>query len=819
MSTIKISNSKLDSFYNQNPNFDILQYNLCDETALSQLNWQNLDRPALVELLKKYQRLLRLNPNPEIAKKLLNPSPDNSGRLRATPGDTINNGGLDSAHAIAAIPETEFIQNYSASVGGEASTRQLYQKATAVKANTTLLWANVQNMVAAPHFRAMQANNIADSIHQSFKLLSIGITVLISMSGTEFSYQAKAVSLEASNQIGTPTTTIGSNTNNHSDSTKNIQLISQKQTLTAQSSNQIQQEGAFEAQYESSFLPTFNVWYPGITLGTNPKNQRKYVAGVQPNNTIVIWEVRTDSKTNQLSTGSSKVLNGNIKPTERIRALSMSPDTKLLAAAVNANDVSNGKDNRILIWNVQTGKIVAQLFGPSDVNTTYSLTSLAFSINNQFLVSGHGEHKNSKAIVWKLNQVLPKAQKNGGTARLQNLINNNDYYALDADSISIASLNFSPNGKLLATSGSEKKLKLWDASTWNAKPITTIDIPTSRFGGQALAFSSDSQLLAAAIEKGIKGGGEIHLWNIRDPKKPQLLKEFTGFTGAARSVAFSPDNQRLIAGSSDGTIKLWNLGTNKEIMSQDLRPSDRTPAINSVAFVSNSNQSFLTATTYGNISQWSLAQKPPTPPEPSNSVNIIAGVLLILYAPLALYLIDASRKKLATLIHRSLKTINNLVCDGEALDDSIANSAKIIDRCSQKVKEIADDLEAGKPQAIAFHYQENPSVNIEYDIKPTIEDVRSTSDNIYKLKEQTEDLSEKTKKMFGDLKSKLPHDKQILNIVNPLYLSLILFHIGLLLLGIWLLILGVQGIQADRGKLNASINYSSLISKKDSSAD
>jgi Tc toxin complex TcA C-terminal TcB-binding domain/Neuraminidase-like domain/Concanavalin A-like lectin/glucanases superfamily/Salmonella virulence plasmid 28.1kDa A protein len=166
MSTIKISDSKLDSFYSQNPNFDILQYNLCDETALSQLNWQNLDRPALVELLKKYQRLLRLNPNPEIAKKLLNPSPDNAGRLRATPGDTINNGGLDSAHAIAAIPETEFIQNYSASAEGEASARQLHQKATAVKATITLLWANLQNMVAAPHFRAMQANNIADSIHQ-----------------------------------------------------------------------------------------------------------------------------------------------------------------------------------------------------------------------------------------------------------------------------------------------------------------------------------------------------------------------------------------------------------------------------------------------------------------------------------------------------------------------------------------------------------------------------------------------------------------------------------------------------------------------------
>ena len=71
MSTIKISDDRLNSFYNQNPDFDILQFNLLNGQT-NNLNWENVERETTLNLLKKYQRLLRINPNPEIAKKLLN---------------------------------------------------------------------------------------------------------------------------------------------------------------------------------------------------------------------------------------------------------------------------------------------------------------------------------------------------------------------------------------------------------------------------------------------------------------------------------------------------------------------------------------------------------------------------------------------------------------------------------------------------------------------------------------------------------------------------------------------------------------------------
>ncbi|NEO78964.1 Tc toxin subunit A [Moorena sp. SIO4G3] len=165
MSTIKISDNNLNSFYNQNPDFDILQFNFRNGQA-DKLNWDNLERETILELLKKYQRLLRLNPDPEIAKALLNQS------TQPREGEVLSSEELDSAHAIAAIPETEFIQDYSEilSVNGEQDGEQvaltIHQNATAVKAQTALLWANVHHQVASPHTRAMGVNNVGSDIHK-----------------------------------------------------------------------------------------------------------------------------------------------------------------------------------------------------------------------------------------------------------------------------------------------------------------------------------------------------------------------------------------------------------------------------------------------------------------------------------------------------------------------------------------------------------------------------------------------------------------------------------------------------------------------------
>ena len=115
------------------------------------------------------------------------------------------------------------------------------------------------------------------------------------------------------------------------------------------------------------------------------------------------------------------------------------------------------------------------------------------------------------------------------------------------DRLEIRTLQFSPDGQILAVGDGAGVVHLWNWATRETRPFTAHEQPVL-----SLAFSPDGQTLAT-------GGSDesIQLWDVAT--LGQKLKRFGGQIGAVWSLAFSPDGRFLASGGRDSPIKVWDL--------------------------------------------------------------------------------------------------------------------------------------------------------------------------------------------------------------------------------------------------------------------
>ena len=118
---------------------------------------------------------------------------------------------------------------------------------------------------------------------------------------------------------------------------------------------------------------------------------------------------------------------------------------------------------------------------------------------------------------------------------------------LETHELAVKSVQFSPDGALLASASQDTTIKLWRVS--DGKELNTLTGHTGAV--QSVSFSPDGRLLAS-------GGSDaaITLWDLSTNRE---LVTYNGHNAPVWSVAFSPDGKLLASGSADGTIKLWNV--------------------------------------------------------------------------------------------------------------------------------------------------------------------------------------------------------------------------------------------------------------------
>jgi WD40 repeat protein/transcriptional regulator with XRE-family HTH domain len=125
----------------------------------------------------------------------------------------------------------------------------------------------------------------------------------------------------------------------------------------------------------------------------------------------------------------------------------------------------------------------------------------------------------------------------------------------------VQAVAFSPDRELLAAALGNGYVQLWNAVTGQpvGAPLLASAYPQSEVGG--VAFSPDGKLLASAGDD-----GTVRLWNPatgRPVGAPFLAS--TGAAGYVRGVAFSPDGKLLASADGDGTVRLWNPATRRQV--------------------------------------------------------------------------------------------------------------------------------------------------------------------------------------------------------------------------------------------------------------
>jgi WD40 repeat protein/serine/threonine protein kinase len=220
------------------------------------------------------------------------------------------------------------------------------------------------------------------------------------------------------------------------------------------------------------------------------------------------------------------------------------PMSKLAFSAAGRYLASASFDQTVVVWEAATGKKLYTLLKTTPREMIFSADSQRLLLTTQQTLAAY-----DAATGQEITRVPLPAWQNAAPV-------------------------CSPDGRYVASADTASRtLKVWDAEA-GAEVVSIESGPRVR----SAVFSPDGQTLAAG-DLDVAWPGvtdyDIRLWNSRTGK---LLATLRGHAAAAAGLAWSPNGKRLASASRDGSLKIWDTASGRELLTLSAGSQPMAPA-------------------------------------------------------------------------------------------------------------------------------------------------------------------------------------------------------------------------------------------------
>lgn len=117
----------------------------------------------------------------------------------------------------------------------------------------------------------------------------------------------------------------------------------------------------------------------------------------------------------------------------------------------------------------------------------------------------------------------------------------------------VASVNYSPDGRLVVTASYDDTARIWNATT--GEELQQLVGHTHVLYNAE--FSPDGETIVTSSRD-----GTARIWDV---ETGQELLELTGHTGSVNSAHYSPSGDYIVTASDDQTVRVWDATTGEEL--------------------------------------------------------------------------------------------------------------------------------------------------------------------------------------------------------------------------------------------------------------